>query len=304
LRSDILRYPFSISDAACIKRSVPEAKGNAADDYRLDFGVSFYLNRSVSAAEDEVSSLTAVSSAVAGQHAAAPFNTTHWSVVLEAQGETPAAHRALEILCRTYWWPLYGFVRRQGYSPEEAQDLTQGFFALLLERRDFDAVRREKGRLRSYLLTSLKNFLAKAHRRAMTVKRGEGRALVPLDELLARERADLEPADTLTADRIFERRWALTLLEQVLTRLESEYRSAGNTKLFDCLKEFLSDEPGRRSQADVAAELGMTENAVKQGFHRMRQRYRQLLHDEIAQTVAVPGDVEDELRHFISVLQA
>ena len=111
----------------------------------------------------------------------------------------------------------------------------------------------------------------------MTVKRGEGRALVPLDELLARERADLEPADSLTADRIFERRWALTLLEQVLTQLESEYQSAGNAKLFDCLKEFLSDEPGRRSQADVAAELGMTENAVKQAFHRLRQRYRQLL---------------------------
>jgi RNA polymerase sigma-70 factor (ECF subfamily) len=136
------------------------------------------------------------------------------------------------------------------------------------------------------------------------VKRGEGRALVPLDQLLTRERADLEPADTLSADRIYERRWALTLLEQVLTRLEREYQSAGNGKLFDRLKEFFSDEPGRRSQADVAAELGMTENALKQAFHRLRQRYRQLLRDEIAQTVAVPGDVEDELRHFISVLQA
>lgn len=252
-------------------------------------------------ADDQVTPPTEVGSAQDGPVA---FATTHWSVVLEAQSESPAAQEALEKLCRTYWWPIYGFVRRHGYSPEEAQDLTQGFFALLLERRDLDAVRREKGRLRSYLLASLKNFLAKAHRRAMTVKRGEGRALVPLDELLARERADLEPADTLTADRIFERRWALTLLEQVLTRLESEYRSAGNAKLFDCLKESLSDEPGRRSQAEVAAELGMTENAVKQAFHRMRQRYRQLLHDEIAQTVAVPGDVEDELRHFISVLQA
>jgi RNA polymerase sigma factor (sigma-70 family) len=258
------------------------------------------LNRSVSA-DDQVTPLTKVGS---GQDGAVAFATTHWSLVLEAQSESPAAQGALEKLCRTYWWPIYGFVRRHGYSPEETQDLTQGFFALLLERRDLDAVRREKGRLRSYLLTSLKNFLAKAHRRAMTVKRGEGRALVPLDELLARERADLEPADMLTADRIFERRWALMLLEQVLTRLEIEYRSAGNTKLFDCLKEFLSDEPGRRSQAEVAAELGMTENAVKQAFHRMRQRYRQLLHDEIAQTVAVPGDVEDELRHFISVLQA
>jgi RNA polymerase sigma factor (sigma-70 family) len=241
---------------------------------------------------------------VPAQSEAAVFATTHWSVVLAAQGESPAAQEALEKLCRTYWWPLYGFVRREGYRPEEAQDLTQGFFALLLERHDFDVVRQEKGRLRSYLLISLKNFLAKAKRRELAAKRGEGRALVPLEELVEREHADLEPADNLTADRIYERRWALTLLEQVLTRLESEYRSAGNAKLFDCLKEFLSDEPGRRSQADVAAELGMTENALKQAFHRLRQRYRQLLRDEIAHTVAVPGDVEDELRHFISVLQA
>ena len=232
------------------------------------------------------------------------FLTTHWSVVLTAQGRSPAADGALEKLCRTYWWPLYGFVRRTGYRPEEAQDLTQGFFAMLLERRDIDTVRREKGRLRSYLLVSLKNFLAKARRREMAIKRGEGRALVPLDELLARERSDLEPADRLTADRIYERRWALTLLEQVLTRLETEYKSADNAKLFHHLKELLSDEPGRRSQAEIGAELGMTENAVKQAFHRLRQRYRQLLRDEIAQTVAVPGDVEDELRHFISVLQA
>jgi DNA-directed RNA polymerase specialized sigma subunit, sigma24 homolog len=241
---------------------------------------------------------------VPAQSEAAVFATTHWSVVLAAQSPSPAADEALEKLCRTYWWPLYGFVRRHGYDPEEAQDLTQGFFAMLLERRDLNVVRQEKGRLRSYLLVSLKNFLAKAKRRELAVKRGEGRALVPLDELLARERADLEPADTLTADRIYERRWALTLLEQVLTRLESEFRSAGNAKLFDCLKEFLSDEPGRRSQAEIAAELDMTENAVKQAFHRLRHRYRELLRDEIAQTVAVPGDVEDELRHFISVLQA
>jgi RNA polymerase sigma-70 factor (ECF subfamily) len=241
---------------------------------------------------------------VPAQSEAAVFATTQWSVVLAAQGRSPGADEALEKLCRTYWWPLYGFVRRNGFGPEEAQDMTQGFFALLLERHDFDVVRREKGRLRSYLLVSLKNFLAKARRRDLAVKRGEGRALVPLDELLERERANLEPADTLSADRIYERRWALTLLEQVLTRLESEYRAAGNEKLFDCLREFLSDEPSRRSQAEVATELGMTENAVKQAFHRLRQRYRQLLRDEIAQTVAVPGDVEDELRHFISVLQA
>jgi RNA polymerase sigma factor (sigma-70 family) len=231
------------------------------------------------------------------------FVTTQWSVVLAAQERSPAAEAALEKLCRTYWWPLYGFVRRQGRSPEEAQDLTQGFFAMLLERRDFESVRREKGRLRSYLLVSLKNFLAKAHRREMAVKRGEGQSLVPLEELLARERADLEPADTLSPDKIYERRWALTLLGQVLARLEDEYRVAGNAPLFEQLKELLADEPGRPSQADIAAELGMTENAVKQAFHRLRQRYRELLHEEIANTVAVPGDVEDELRHFISVLQ-
>src|SRR5436853_5694322 len=164
------------------------------------------------------------------------FVTTHWSVVLTAQGHSAAADEALEKLCRTYWWPLYGFVRRNGCNPEEAQDLTQGFFAMLLERRDLDVVRREKGRLRSYLLVSLKNFLGKTRRREMALKRGEGRALVPLHELLARERADLEPVDTLAPDQIYERRWALTWLEQVLARLESEYRAAGNAKLVEPVK--------------------------------------------------------------------
>src|SRR5437867_12732449 len=153
---------------------------------------------------------------VSAQNGAVAFTTTQWSVVLDAQGESPSAEEALEKLCRAYWWPLYGFVRRQGYSPEEAQDLTQGFFAMLLERRDLDAVRREKGQLRSYLLASLKNFLEKAHRRSLALKRGEGRSLVPLDELLARERGDLELASALSADKVYERRWALTLLEQVL----------------------------------------------------------------------------------------
>src|SRR5207302_2304105 len=143
------------------------------------------------------------------------FVTTQWSVVLTAQGQSPAADEALEKLCRTYWWPLYGFVRRNGYNPEEAQDLTQGFFALLLERRDLDIVRKEKGRLRSYLLVSLKNFLANERHRAMAVKRGEGRRLIPLEELRFGEHADLEPADNLSPDRIYERRWALTVLEQV-----------------------------------------------------------------------------------------
>ena len=151
---------------------------------------------------------------------------------------------------------------------------------------------------------SLKNFLAKTRRRELTVKRGEGRVLVSLDELLARERADLEPADNLTADRIYERRWALTLLEQAMVRLREEYRSAGNVRFFDQMKKMLKSEPDRPSQAQVATEFDMTENAVKQAFYRFRQRYRELLRDEVAQTVAVSGDVEDEVRHFISVLQA
>jgi RNA polymerase sigma factor (sigma-70 family) len=244
-----------------------------------------------------------VTEAVTGRSGVA-FVTTHWSVVLAAQGQSTAADEALEKLCRSYWWPLYGFVRRQGYGPEEAQDFTQGFFARLLERRDLDVVRQEKGRLRSYLLVSLKNFIGKARDRAMTVKRGEGRPLIPLQELLERERADLEPAHNLSADRIYERRWALTLLDQVLARLGDEYRAAGKGLLFDHLKQLFDDDSGRSSQADIAGKLNMTENAVKQAFHRLRVRYRVLLREEIAHTVAAPGDIEDELRHLIAVLQA
>ena len=268
--------------------------------FSLAFGAVFYLNRSVPA-DDPVTSLTGVGGNT--QNGAVAFATTHWSVVLTAQGESPAAHEALEKLCRTYWWPLYGFVRRQGYKPEEAQDLTQAFFARLLERRDLETVGQERGRLRSYLLASLKNFLSKARHREMTVKRGEGRPLISLDDLLARERADQEPAHKLSADRIYERRWALTLLEQVLVRLGAEYEATGKLPLFDRLKELLAGDSGQPSQAKIAAEMQMTENAVKQAFHRLRHRYRQLLHEEIAHTVAVPDDVEDELRHFIAVLQ-
>jgi RNA polymerase sigma factor (sigma-70 family) len=276
--------------------------GNPAQDYRLDFGASFYLNRSVSAAEDEVSSLTAVGSAAAGRHTAASFTTTHWSVVLEAQGETPAAQRALEVLCRTYWRPLYGFVRRHGLAREEAQDLVQEFFARLLEHRNLDTVRREKGRLRSYLLVSLKRFLAAERHRANGVKRYESGPHIPLDELFASDAADFE-LTAWSADRLYERHWALAVLEQVLGRLESEYRAAGNAVLFDRLKEFLVGERGLRTQAEIATELGITENAVKQAFHRFRQRYRLLLRQEIAHTVAQAGDVEGELRHLVSVLR-
>jgi RNA polymerase sigma-70 factor (ECF subfamily) len=269
-------------------------------DMQLDIRAPFYLYRSVPI-DDQVTSLTGVGRTA--EDGAVAFATTHWSVVLTARGESAAAKEALEKLCRTYWWPLYGFVRREGYKPEEAQDLTQAFFARLLERRDLETVRQERGRLRSYLLASLKNFLSKARHREMTVKRGEGRPLVSLEDLLARERADQEPAHKLSADRIYERRWALTLLEQVLVRLGAEYEAAGKLPLFDRLKELLAGESGQPTQAKIAAEMQMTENAVKQAFHRFRYRYRQLLHEEIAHTVAVPDDVEDELRHFMAVLQ-
>ena len=252
-------------------------------------------------ADDQVASQTGVAARVPNGPAA--FTTTHWSVVLEAQGQSPAAQEALEKLCRIYWRPVYSFVRRQGARPEEAEDLTQGFFALLLERRDFDAVRKEKGRLRSYLLTSLKHFLASEQRRAMTVKRGQGQRLVSLEELTAQERANMEPADHLTAERLYERRWALTLMEQVLRRLKDEYQTAGNVELFDCLKQLLPEEPGAPSRAEIAAQLGMTENAVRQALHRFRQRYQLLLREEISHTVAIASDIEDELRHLITVLR-
>jgi RNA polymerase sigma factor (sigma-70 family) len=253
-------------------------------------------------AEDQVTSLSAIGGNA--HHGPAAFATTHWSVVLEAQGESPAAQEALEKLCRTYWRPIYAFLRRQGVSPEEAEDITQGFFAQLLERRKFSAVRKEKGRLRSFLLGALKYFLADEQRRAMAIKRGSGLRPIPLEELHAGERIDVEPADPVTAEMIYERRWALTVLEQVLGRLKDEYREAGNAALFDSLKQLLPDEPGSPSQAEIAAQLGMTENALRQAFYRFRQRYQSLLREEIAHTVATPGDIEDELRHLIAVLEA
>jgi RNA polymerase sigma factor (sigma-70 family) len=238
------------------------------------------------------------------QNGTIAFATTHWSVVAEAQGESPAAQEALERLCRTYWRPVFNFIRRQGAGPEQAEDLTQSFFALLLERRDLETVRREKGRLRSYLLVSLKHFLTNERHRAMTIKRGDGCRLVALDAMGDRESTAVAPADTLSADQIYERRWALTVLEQVLARLGEEYRAAGNAGLFERLRKLLTDEPDRSSQAQIADEFAMTENAVKQAFHRLRRRYRELLHEEIARTVIVSADIDDELRHLVAVLRA
>jgi DNA-directed RNA polymerase specialized sigma24 family protein len=284
--------------------------------WKLDFKASFYLNHDVSPPDHSESSPGDGSVQSAGFHeltvnglgsgtqkGAALFTTTHWSLVLDAQSESPAAQEALEKLCRVYWRPIYSFVLRQGIGPEEAKDITQGFFADLLEHKSLTAVRREKGRFRSYLLGALKYFLADERRRAMAIKRGKGQRFIPIEELSADERLEIEPADPVTAEQIYERRWASTVLARVLSLLKNEYSAAGNATLFDSLKQLLPDEPGAPSQADIAAQLGMTANAVRQAFHRFRQRYQLLLREEIAHTVATPGDVEDELRHLIAVVR-
>jgi RNA polymerase sigma factor (sigma-70 family) len=239
-----------------------------------------------------------------GAYAAAQFHTTHWSVVLAA-GQAPSseAHAALEKLCSAYWYPLYAFVRREGYSADHAQDLTQAFFERLLERRDFERADKERGRLRSFLLVSLKHFLVNEWQRSRAQKRGGGKILVPLDEVLAEERFGLEPSHLSTAEHLYERRWALTILDQVFAHLQAEYAAADKAALYNRLKSFLNDGNDCPSQAELAAALNITENAVKQALFRFRARYRELLRAEIAQTVATQGEVDEEWRYLISVLR-
>src|SRR5215813_11638570 len=202
---------------------------------KLDFQTSFYLNHGVSPPDHAESSPLSESVHEADpreltvndlplrKNQAGQFTTTHWSVVVEAQGESDAAQEALEKLCRIYWRPIYSFVQRQGTGSQEAEDLTQAFFADLLEHRSLTAVRKEKGRFRSYLLGALKHFLADEHRRAMAIKRGKGQVPIPLEELSVGERTEMEPADSVTAEQIYERRWASTLLERALGLLKNEY---------------------------------------------------------------------------------
>jgi RNA polymerase sigma-70 factor (ECF subfamily) len=249
----------------------------------------------------DVTALTGTDPTSAGP---AAFATTHWSVVLEARGELPAAQEALENLCRTYWRPIYSFARREGAKPEEAKDITQGFFALILARKDFNSVRQEKGRLRSFLLTSLKHFMANERRDAAALKRGGGRTLIPLDGIESYEVSDVDRSDMLGPDLLYDRRWAFTVLDRVFARLREESLRCLNPSLLQRLNTLLSDEPERPSQAEIARAFGMTKNAVKQAFHRLRQRYRQLLREEVAHTVATPAEIEDELRHLIAALRS
>ena len=231
------------------------------------------------------------------------FMTTRWSVVLKAaQTKLAEADEALSTLCKNYWYPLYAFVRRQGYSSHDAQDLTQGFFARFLEKKDFKAADRAKGRFRSFLLASLKHFLANQYDRATAQKRGGKYSFISLDEAAAESRYSLEPIDQFSAEKIFERRWALTLLENVLDQLRKEFVREGKRELFEELKIFLSGGKDSRSYAEAAHRLNMSEGTIKISVHRMRQRYRKLLRAEIAQTVADPSEIDAELRYLFSAM--
>jgi len=235
----------------------------------------------------------------------AVFATTHWSVVLSAAGRGPAqSSHALETLCRTYWYPLYAYVRRTGKSPEDAEDLTQAFFARLLEQDWLAAADQTRGRFRSFLLGSFKHFLANEWDKASAQKRGGRVRLLSLDAKAAETRFHREPTDTATPDKEFDRRWALTLLDTVLNRLRQEYTAEGKSDLFEHVKGTLGGDRASAPYARIASELNMSEGAVKVAVHRLRQRYRAILRAEIAQTVATAADVEDELRHLFAALSA
>jgi RNA polymerase sigma-70 factor (ECF subfamily) len=231
------------------------------------------------------------------------FATTHWSVVLSAADTSgPLAQAALEELCRTYWYPLYTYVRRQGQSPEDAQDLTQEFFARFLERRYFQRAERERGRFRTFLLTSLKHFLVNEWERARAHKRGGGRERLPLDIAGAESLYARELSHDCTAERIYERNWALALLRRVRDSLQRGYAAEGKERRFESLEQFLPGQKGELTYAEAARSLGVPEGTVKSDVNRLKKRYRDLLLSEIAHTVSSPGEIDGELRHLIAVL--
>jgi RNA polymerase sigma factor (sigma-70 family) len=234
---------------------------------------------------------------------AAQFTQTHWSVVLSAAGrQNPSqAAQSLEKLCSLYWRPLYAYIRRQGVDPHDAQDLTQEFFLRLLKKDFLNAVDQGKGRFRSFLLAALKHFLSNERDRARAQKRGGGQSPLPLDFAGEETHLSFQPADNITPEILFERRWATTLLEQALARLRRDYASQGKEPLFEQLKTTLTEGRGSLAYSAQAASLNTSEAAVKMAVHRLRQRYRECLRAEIAQTVATTGEVEDELRHVMGV---
>ena len=233
---------------------------------------------------------------------AAGFATTHWSVVLRAgDSRAPESAEALEKLCRAYWYPLYAYVRRQGHSPEDAQNLTQEFFSRLLEKKQLRTADPERGRFRSFLLTVLKRMLVAEWRHEHRQKRGGGALVFSLDEQEAEDRYHLEPADATTPETLYERRWAETVLDRVLDRLEEEYQrhSIG----FANLQPYLVEDKGTAPFAQTAVRLGVSEPALKAVVYRLRCRYGELFREEIAHTVERPEDVEEEIRHLLAVLR-
>lgn len=229
------------------------------------------------------------------------FGTTHWSVVLSAQdAHCPRSREALESLCGTYWYPLYSYARRAGHSPPEAEDLTQGFFARLLEKDYLKAAAREKGRFRTFLLVALKRYLANEWDRQHAQKRGGFAPVVLIDQEMAESRFASEPAHNLSPDVLFDRQWAMTLLERTMTQLQEEYVASGRAKLFEYLRNCVAKDESALPYAEIAGRLKLTEAAVKMAVHRLRVRYREILQHEIAQTVSTPEEIEEEIRHLFA----
>ena len=236
--------------------------------------------------------------------APAVFATTHWSVVVQAgEVESPQTSEALAQLCNTYWYPLYVYVRRKGYAAHDAQDLTQEFFERLLARNYLGGVDRRKGKFRSFLLGALEHFLAKEWRRAHAQKRGGGQAVFSLDEVDAESRYLLESAHDLTPEKIYDRRWATTILKQAMSELQRDYETRHQSELFAKVESLLSPDGASGSYAEIATSLGMNEGALKVAVHRLRKRYGELIRAQIAQTVATPQEIEEELRYLFSVLR-
>ncbi len=231
------------------------------------------------------------------------FATTHWSVILAAKdAEAPGALDALDHLCQAYWYPLYAFIRRQGFGSADAEDLTQEFFASWLRRDSLRSASPEKGRFRSFLLVAVKRFLINQHERAHAGKRGGGAVHVPIDTEIAETRYQAEPQEGLTAERVFERRWALTILEGVVRRLKSEAAVRGKGDEFDGLKAFLTVAAPESHYAEAGARVGLSEGAARVAVHRLRRRFRELFREEIARTVSRPEEIDDEIRHLLASL--
>ncbi len=232
--------------------------------------------------------------------ASGALTTTHWSVVLTAgESTSQEAEKALDTLCQRYWFPLYCFVRRRGYSPADSEDLTQGFFAKLLEKRYLRQVQPEKGKFRTFLLTALAHYLSDERDRATAVKRGGAVIHIDLDD--AEQRYGDQRADALTPEKVYERKWVNTLLERALERMKDESRAVGKTDYCDQLMPFVVAERSEVPWAGLASELRATPAAVKSALYRLRQRYREVLRTEVAETVAEPWEVDEELRYLIRV---